>query len=131
MKHLQMNDNLLDIVFKDCDKAISNNYEKIVSTYIFDDRELKITTKAYNCEHVSIDRLSNTSLYTNEQMREIYIYVIAELKQLAIREIRSGISDIVFTVESVASNPCYYKRLSYYIVKYGHEFGIDISVKLI
>lgn len=132
MKTIQMNDNLIDIVFWDCDKAISNISENIESTYVFNNRELKITVKACEWDYYGTDDLNYIPPpYTYEQMKEVYIYVISELKQLAIREIRSGISDNVLTFEAILSNPSYRKSLDYSIVKYDSEFSMYINVKLI
>lgn len=127
MKNLNMTDNLIDIVFKDCDKAILE-YCTIDSHYTFDNHNIHISTMATAWKHQSYIKQPP---YTDEQMLDIFKYVITEMKQLAIREIRSGISDIILTVESISSNPKYYKQLQHSIIKYGYEFEIFITIHLI
>ncbi len=128
MKNLMMTDNLIDIVFNDCDKAILDQHRSIDSNYTVDKHTIHVSTMATAWKHQSYD---NQPLYTDEQMLEIFKYVITEMKQLAIREIRSGISDIILTVESISSNPKYYKQLQHSIIKYGYEFEIFITIHLI
>jgi hypothetical protein len=79
-------------------------------------------------KHQSYD---NHSSFTCENMIEIFKYVIAEMKQNALNEIRNGISDIVLTVDSILSNRKYYKKLQHSIIKYGYEFELYITVELL
>lgn len=123
--------NLIDTIFNDCLNAI----EHIDSTtaYVYhikhDDQllDLKIESNASIWRHQSYQ---NQPYPTSKQIIDIFIYVIAETKQMIINEIRNGISDILLTVESIISNPKYYKKIQHSIIKYGYEFELYITIEL-
>lgn len=123
-----MSDNLMDIVFKDCDKAILDHNRSFDTKYTFNNHDILVSTMATAWKHQSYN---NHPEYTDEQMIEIFKYVITEMKQLAIREIRNGMNDIILTIESISSNEKYYKQLQHSIIKYGYEFEIFIRINLL
>jgi hypothetical protein len=123
-----MSTNLIDIVFSHCDDAFLHLEKSIDVKYIIDNNDVLISTMATTWKHQSYD---NHSSFTCENMIEIFKYVIAEMKQNALNEIRNGISDIVLTVDSILSNRKYYKKLQHSIIKYGYEFELYITVELL
>lgn len=127
-KKIIMSNNLIDIIFRQCEDAIMCLHKSFDTKYTFNNNVILISTVPTVWKHQSFD---NHPDYTTEQLIDIFKYVIAETKQIALNEIRNGISDIILTVDSILSNRRYYKKLQHSIIKYGYEFELYITVELL